>query len=167
MKIPQVPSSHAPRAQARQTLAVAGVAAHAVGAMAHFLPDPGSSGCPHHNQRTLFRAFSRSGSWGRWGFRVSGVGGQPAGQGFQLLQRQRLCRSPAHWRRRLSPAAVRGSGRGHLGRCGNTSGRCLLVAGLCLRKGNRRLGFALVRLEAQGVVLLMHSKKNHKLTDCS
>jgi hypothetical protein len=49
---------------------------------------------------------------------------QPGRQGIQLLQRQRLCRGPAHWRRRLSPAAARGSGRGHLGRCGNASARC-------------------------------------------
>ena len=96
----------------------------------------------------------------------SAVPRQPGRQGFQLLQRQRLGRGPVHWRR-LSPAAARGSGRGHLGRCGNTSGRCLLAAGACWRKGSRGLGFALVRLEAQGVVLLMHSKKNHRLTDCS
>ena len=97
----------------------------------------------------------------------SAVPRQPGLQGFQLLQRQWLCRSPAHWRRRLSPAAARGSGRGHLGRCGDTSRRCLLAAGACWRKGSRGLGFALVRLEAQGVVLLMHSKKNHRLTGCS
>ena len=39
--------------------------------------------------------------------RELGVANQP-------LQRQRLGRGPAHWRRRLSPAAARGSGRGHL-----------------------------------------------------
>ena len=71
----------------------------------------------------------------------------------------------------LAAAAEPGSSSrirsGAPGRCGNTSSRCSLAAGACLRKGSRGLGFALVRLEAQGVVLLMHSKKNHRLTDCS